>query len=521
MLKTCNQCKESFEITESDQAFYRKMEVPEPTFCPQCREQRRLAFRNERGLYKRMCDLCGKAILSTYNPQNPFKQYCNECYFSDRWEAQTYALPYDFQSSFFEQFKTLYDAVPKLNLYVKFCENCDYTNIVLHNKNGYLVFGSGFNQDSLYGTHIFYCENSLDCFFAEKCNECYQLIDCENCYRTRFSLLAYQCQESWFLYDCRNCKHCIGCWNLRNKEYYLFNKPVSPEQYQHYVATELAEKIADFQKIEALWNEILGLAIHKFQVTENSENVSGNFIYNSKNAFNCYNIHGCQDVKHLVVCINQKDSQDAMGTSLGEFSYDCLNNDYAHKTRWCMNSTYLQNCDYCDSCDNSKNLFGCVGLRHKEYCIFNKQYLKEEYEALLPKIIEQMRKAGEWGEYFPSSLSPFAYHETVANEYYPKICEQEKKSAVKIESAEGTLSCMECGKNYRIIRQESSFYRQHGLPLPKLCPYCRHLYRLKMRNPHQLFDRYCFQCGTAVKTNFSSRTSRKVFCEKCYLAEVY
>ena len=426
----------------------------------------------------------------------------------------------------------MYDAVPKLNLYVKFCENCDYTNIVLHNKNGYLVFGSGFNQDSLYGTHIFYCENSLDCFFAEKCNECYQLIDCENCYHTRFSLLTYQCQESWFLYDCRNCKHCIGCWNLRNKEYYLFNKPVSEEDYQHYVATELAERIADPQKIEALWNEILDRALHKFQVTENIENVSGNFIYNSKNAFNCYNIHGCQDVNHLVVCINQKDSGDAMGTSLGELAYDCLNNDYAHKTRWCMNSTYLSNCDYCDSCDNSKNLFGCVGLRHKEYCIFNKQYSKGEYEQLVPRIIEQMKKNREWGEYFPLSLSPFAYNETVANEYYPMTREQilaaqgqwkeeDKTLLEKVDVTEDTLACVECGKSYRIIRQELNFYHKHALPLAKLCPYCRHIHRLKMRNPRRLWDRNCSKCGANIQTSYPPETPKKVFCEKCYLAEVY
>ena len=39
---------------------------------------------------------------------------------------------------------------------------------------------------------------------------------------------------------------------------------------------------------------------------------------------------------------------------------------------------------------NSSNLFGCVGLRNKQYCILNKQYTKEEYEKLVPKIIEHM-----------------------------------------------------------------------------------------------------------------------------------
>jgi hypothetical protein len=83
---------------------------------------------------------------------------------------------------------------------------------------------------------------------------------------------------------------------------------------------------------------------------------------------------------------------------------------------------------------NCSNLFGCSGLKSASYCILNKQYTKAEYEILVPKIIEHMMKisspsdegdahrAGgvmEWGEFFPSSMSPFGYNETVAQEYYP------------------------------------------------------------------------------------------------------
>ena len=35
--------------------------------------------------------------------------------------------------------------------------------------------------------------------------------------------------------------------------------------------------------------------------------------------------------------------------------------------------------EYCGFCIGSKSCFGCVGLYKKEYCIFNKQYTKEEY----------------------------------------------------------------------------------------------------------------------------------------------
>lgn len=43
-------------------------------------------------------------------------------------------------------------------------------------------------------------------------------------------------------------------------------------------------------------------------------------------------------------------------------------------------------------CFATKNSFGCFGLQNKSYCILNKQYTKEEYEVLVPKIIEHMKK---------------------------------------------------------------------------------------------------------------------------------
>jgi len=56
-------------------------------------------------------------------------------------------------------------------------------------------------------------------------------------------------------------------------------------------------------------------------------------------------------------------------------------------TMWeCLNSEYCFNCHGCN------NIFGCVGLRKKNYCIFNKQYSKEDYEKLRVKMIEHMEK---------------------------------------------------------------------------------------------------------------------------------
>ena len=74
---------------------------------------------------------------------------------------------------------------------------------------------------------------------------------------------------------------------------------------------------------------------------------------------------------------------------------------------------------YSMHCRSSSNCFGCIGLHDAEYCIFNKQYTKDDYEKTVAKIINYMIETGEWGEFFHPSLSPFGYNETVAQEYYP------------------------------------------------------------------------------------------------------
>ncbi len=167
--------------------------------------------------------------------------------------------------------------------------------------------------------------------------------------------------------------------------------------------------------------------------------------------------------------------------------------------------------------------FGCVGLRNKSYCILNKQYTKEEYEELVPQIIERMMADGEWGEFFPSSMSPFGYNETVAQEYFPLTREEITESGIfnwsdyeapfptvekvipasklpdTIDSIPDdilnwAIECEVTGRPFRIIRQELEFYRKHSLPIPRRHPDQRHLDRMALRNPRKLYERQCDKC---------------------------
>ncbi|KKT90642.1 MAG: hypothetical protein UW91_C0052G0013 [Parcubacteria group bacterium GW2011_GWF2_45_11] len=99
--KTCQNCKSGFTIEPEDFAFYEKIHVPPPTFCPDCRLQLRLLFRNERTFYKRKCDLCGKNMISSYAPEYTYPVYCQKCWWSDKWDPYQYGREYDFSKPFF------------------------------------------------------------------------------------------------------------------------------------------------------------------------------------------------------------------------------------------------------------------------------------------------------------------------------------------------------------------------------------------------------------------------------------
>ena len=128
--RICQNCKDSFTIDPEDFDFYEKIKVPPPTWCPNCRLQRRLMWRNERTLYRRKCDAPGHSedIISIYPQEVPFKVYDHEFWYGDGWDALKYGRDYDFSRPFFSQFAELERAAPHYNLSVVAMENSDYCN---------------------------------------------------------------------------------------------------------------------------------------------------------------------------------------------------------------------------------------------------------------------------------------------------------------------------------------------------------------------------------------------------------
>ena len=198
---------------------------------------------------------------------------------------------------------------------------------------------------------------------------------------------------------------------------------------------------------------------------------------------------------------------------------------------------------YSDTVAYCNNLFGCSNLHRMEYCILNKQYTKEEYQALVPRVIEHMKKTGEWGEFLPMEYSYFGYNESVAQDFFPKTKNGVLAEGFKWRDEEireirpqnipdsihevtddilkMSLTCEKSGRPFRIVAAELKLYRQMGIPIPHYAPETRNEIGMAMRNPAHIWNRNCAKCGSPILTSYSPDRPEKVYCESCYLAEVY
>lgn len=544
MIKTCKNCTTKFEIREKDAEFYKKMSVPHPSLCPECRSIRRHSFRNERILYNRKCDLTGKSIISVYDNSVPFPVYDHEAWHGDNWDAMKYGMEFDFSCPFFEQFAELYNKVPRINFMNQASENSDYCNYAYRNKNCYLIFGSHYNEDCQYGNYIWKCTSCLDNLEVIQSELIYEGIYSDGCYSCKYIEYCFNCSNCDFCYDLIGCKNCLFSSNLRNKNYYIFNKPYSKEDYENYAKKINTGSSKELTELIKKYHEVRQQAIkrHVFQV--NCENCTGNDIQHSKNLYYVFNAKYAEDCAYATIqATHVKDSMDltCIGYDDSELLYECVGNSGNHTALFCNSCWHNNETAYCEQCFDSSNLFGCIGLKHKKNCILNKQYSETDYKKMITKITEHMKKTKELGEFMPSKMSPFCYNETVANVHYPLTKEGalsknyrwkepnpkeylpqtfEIKDDIKEiddDILKKTLACKTCGKNYKITPAEFKFYKKQKLPIPRNCSDCRHIFRVKLRTGTKLYNINCSKCGVDIVSVYPNNRENKVYCEKCYL----
>lgn len=555
MKKTCKACGTSFEITQDDLAFLdhvspifagKKCPIPPPTHCPMCRLKRRLAYRNNIALFQRPAYPDGGMIFSMHPATAPFPVMRNEDWFGDGWEPLDYTQEFSFERPFFEQFKELNAKAPKYARIGIRNENCDFCNNSSINKNCYLCFSISFAEDCMCCEDSWGSKDCLDCNFTLHSELCYDCTDCLRCYNVQSSEFSEHCSDSFFLSFCRSCKNCFGCVNLHSQQYCIFNEQKTKEEYEAFVRSFRGESFQERKAFAERFDAFKLQFPRPHATLHQTENCAGNFIVESRNVRESYFIQYGEDLKY---CFNLFESvNDCMDYSFSgrkaELIYECCTCVITvSRLLFCMlihdGSSDLI---YCYGCVACKDCFGCSGLRKKQYCIFNKQYTKEQYEELVPKIIAHMQTTGEWGEFFPSELCTVPYNRSHAQRYFPLTKEEALRSgyvwleedakefpdAVAAEALPDTCSnnasafvvqSARSGRPFRITSQEVERCRAFHAPLPRTTYDERMDERAKKLGGIALYERSCAKTGKKVLTTYPSDSPYIVWDKDAYEEE--
>ncbi len=550
--KTCQNCAQDFTLDIDSLNFYQKMKVSVPEICPTCRFKRRALFRNETTLYSgQKCDLCGKGIITMYNPKLPYKVYCYDCYYSEKWDPKSYGKKYDFSRPFFDQLKEFLIEVPKIATYLSHGDgeniNSEYVNMASGCKNCYLVFNTSPAEELLYSRGIKNGRDASDLYFGTNIERSYECINIQDSSGIIWGQNVVGSVDSLFILNGSGLTNCFGCVNLRNKSNCFFNEQLSSEAYK----ARIAEITGSYSKMEEARKKFEEFSL-QFPRRENNNlktvGSTGDYLFESKNVKDSFEVAMGEDSKYL---FSSKVIKDSLGTigygTKSERLLECVGTGYSSNvigsygvehSRDIMYSYYITNCQDC---------IGCDALKHGKHAIFNYEYTKEEYEKLREHITAELMAAGTHGLIMPAELAPFAYNETVAQDNFPMTKEEVLKMGfrweddIQMTKGKETLSpeqipdhikdvedaitneilkCLGCERNYKITEQELLFYRKMTLPIPRKCFYCRHQDRVRRRGPYKFWDRNCAHCNKAIVTNYAPLRPEIIYCEQCYQSEV-
>jgi len=396
--KTCQNCKKDFTIEPDDFSFYEKIQVPTPTWCPECRLIRRISFINSWSMQWRNCDKCGQKTFSKNSSNQNITVYCPECWWGDSWDGTEYGVDYDPSKTFFEQINELFEKTPHVasNSAYNSNKNCIYTNGVAWSKDCYLTFWADYCENVYYSSLLNNLKHSSDCIRGYYSELCYGSVGFSKCYRMFFSDECDDCIDVWFCRNCYNCQNCVGCVNLSGASYRIFNIQYSKEEYENKLKELSLKSWSSLDKIKkeahVFWLTKPYRAYHGHSL---NYNVTGDYVFTSKNSKECYILNGAEDCKYcqFITVPPVKDCHDLSGwgnnvnqvyevASVGEGA-----NSVSLSLECWPDVMNLQYCIWSIAC---KNCLGCVNLKRKQYRILNKQYTKEEYEKLRIRIIEDM-----------------------------------------------------------------------------------------------------------------------------------
>ena len=555
MIRSCTCCHTSFQIEDRDLAFYESISptfdgqrklVPPPTLCPLCRLQRRLSFHNLIFVYPQKSAFSGKKLISMWPTSANIPVYDNDEWWGDGWDPCASGGNIDLTRPFFDQLRELRTVAPHYSRSIRSEENCPYANNLGFCKNSYMIFDCGYCEDCFYSETLIRCKNCFDCTNLFDSELCYDVTQCNNCFQVQSSQYCSECRDCIFCWGCRSCQECFGCANLRHARYCFFNEQLTADEYHRRISEP---QLGSFSARSEMQKRVL--SFWKMQPRPcvfdlNSEDISGNGIYNSTRVFDSFSIQGGEDIRfgyRLNSSVKNSYDFSFFGDNT-ECIYEAVHSGInSQNLLFCL--LCWQNCCnlfYCINCVDCQDCFACVGLYKKRYCIFNKQYSKSEYHRLAAALVDSLTTQKIWGEFFPMEFSPQPYNHSTAFRHFP-LTEEEAKargliwyeepernlpdiidaSALPDEIPEGFNSLLvrsaQSNRPYKITNEEIRVLRNFNAPLPRITYDERMLIRAAQMGDLRLHPALCAKSGETISAAYPAHEQWTLWDKELYRRE--
>lgn len=537
----CEETGESFDITERDIEMLKLLRVPPPTKVWWAYVRQLRAFMAGVDLFRRIAS-DEQSVVSMYDPESPVPILKPETWHADSFDAMQYGLPADPNRPLFEIWSELSRTVPRPSIQQDAKSvNSEWSVYSLHFKNCYQCGASMDIEDSIYFDFGSGNKHCVDMTFSHRSEWCYECVSCRECSRALFSDGCEQCADITFCLGCKNCSECFGCTNLRNKKFCFLNEQLTKDEYRNRVQKiDLTDSRVVLEWKTKTQDGSWKNAFRRADTQHRSENAVGDDIEDSRNVFGIIVFKSERLYYGVGSGGAMKDSMyfsDVIGL---ERSYMVCRtfNGYENKmTIGCENCIDVEYSELLTACEHC---FGCIGLKHKKFCIFNKQYAEEEYWPLVDAIKTAMLERGEYGEYFPYRVSPFAYNVSFSEIVFPLAPKEaaalgarwyafpEDASAEALPAEEIPFLLADAtddilnkrfrsnGRVFFFVKPELEFHRTMKVALPRLHPTERRTARFRQAMPLRLEPRNCVRCGKQVMTRVPKSYPAPLYCQQCY-----
>lgn len=298
--------------------------------------------------------------------------------------------------TFLTELNKLIVSFPKLTTHSLNSVNSEYGDQLYYCKNMINSFDTLNSSDSMYTFNSHTCVNCIDIDYSFDSQLCYDSVDLLKCYNSAYLEDCANIRDSYYAYACVDCSNVFGCSHLRGKQYCIFNRQLTPEQYNQLLPKYLAlppEKV--LQVLQELKKQFPLTQTHGLN---NTNSPYGDYIYNCKNCYMCYDTTKSENSGYIYDSQGMNNCYDVTFSDASQISYEVIDSTTIFNSSYVIWCGHCSDSNYIVTCGNVKNCLGCVNLYQKQYCILNRQFTKEEYERISTPLLAELRaKNLGWG----------------------------------------------------------------------------------------------------------------------------